>query len=123
MSQICTVHGRQVFDSRGRPTVEVEIGLDDGVHVRASVPSGASTGTHEAHELRDGDSGVFNGLGVLSAVEHVDREIATALHGRDVMDQAGCDAMLRELDGTPDSHDWAPTRSWGHRSPSAAHRQ
>jgi enolase len=100
MSRIHSVHGRQVFDSRGRPTVEVEIGLDNGVSARASVPSGASTGTHEAHELRDRKE-VFNGLGVLSAVEHVNRDIAAALRGHDVMDQAGCDSLLRELDGTP----------------------
>jgi enolase len=101
MSMIRSVHGRQVFDSRGRPTVEVEIGLDSGVTARASVPSGASTGTNEAHELRDGDESFFNGLGVLSAAGHVDGEIAAALRGRDVLDQQGCDSLLRELDGTP----------------------
>jgi enolase len=100
MNQIRTAHGRQVFDSRGRPTVEVEIRLDNGRTARASVPSGASTGTHEAHELRDGDQASFNGLGVLSAVEHVNGEIASALRGRDVADQAGCDALLLHLDGT-----------------------
>lgn len=100
MSVIRSVHGRQVFDSRGRPTVEVEVGLDNGQISRASVPSGASTGTHEAHELRDGDKACFDGLGVLSAVEHVDGEIATALRGRDVHDQRGADTLLRELDGT-----------------------
>src|SRR6266567_2061211 len=93
MNQIRSVHGRQVFDSRGRPTVEVEVGLANGVVARASVPSGASTGTHEAHELRDGDKEFFDGLGVLSAARHVDGEIAAALRGRD--------ALLRELDGTP----------------------
>jgi enolase len=101
MSLIQSVHGRQVFDSRGRPTVEVEVGLDSGVRARASVPSGASTGTHEATELRDGQAEFFNGLGVLSAVEHVNHEIASAVRGRDVMDQSGCDSLLRELDGTP----------------------
>lgn len=101
MSPIRKIHGRQVFDSRGRPTVEVEVCLSDGARVRASVPSGASTGTHEANELRDGDETFFNGLGVLSAVEHVNGEIAAALGGHDVMDQVGCDALLRELDGTP----------------------
>ena len=101
MSVIRSVHGRQVLDSRGRPTVEVEVSLDDGVVARASVPSGASTGTHEAHELRDGDDAFFDGLGVLSAVEHVNGEIAAALRGHDVMDQQGCDRLLRELDGTP----------------------
>ena len=101
MSAIRSVHGRQVLDSRGRPTVEVEVSLDDGVVARAMVPSGASTGTHEAHELRDGDDEFFNGLGVLSAVEHVDGEIDAALRGHDVMDQQGSDFLLRALDGTP----------------------
>jgi enolase len=101
MSVIRSVHGRQVLDSRGRPTVEVEVGTDDGVVARASVPSGASTGTHEAHELRDGDHAFYNGLGVLSAVAHVNAEIAAALRGHDVVDQRGCDRVLRELDGTP----------------------
>jgi enolase 1/2/3 len=101
MSVIRSVHGRQVLDSRGRPTVEVELGLDGGIVARASVPSGASTGTHEAHELRDGDETFFNGLGVLSAVTNVNGPIAAALRGHDVMDQQGCDRLLRELDGTP----------------------
>jgi len=101
MSQIRTVHGRQLFDSRGRPTVEVEVGLDNGVKARASVPSGASTGSNEAHELRDGDDRHFHGLGVLAAVGHVNGEIAAALCGRDVGDQSACDSVLRELDGTP----------------------
>jgi len=101
MSVINSVHGRQVLDSRGRPTVEVDVRLDNGVVARASVPSGASTGKHEAHELRDGDEKFFNGLGVLSAVANVNAEIADALRGHDVMDQLGCDGLLRELDGTP----------------------
>lgn len=101
MSVIRNVRGRQVLDSRGRPTVEVEVGTDDGLVGRASVPSGASTGTHEAHELRDGDSAFFGGLGVLSAVAHVNTEIADALRGHDVVDQQGCDRALRKLDGTP----------------------
>ena len=101
MSRIATVHGRQVLDSRGRPTVEAEVILEDGTMGRASVPSGASTGTHEAHELRDGDEAVFGGLGVVSAVGHVNGEISDALRGHDVLDQAGADALLRELDGTP----------------------
>jgi enolase len=100
MSSIRSVHGRQVFDSRGRPTVEVEVALESGVTARASVPSGASTGTHEAHELRDGDTAFFNGLGVTAAVEHVNSEIAAALADRDALDQAKVDTLLRELDGT-----------------------
>lgn len=100
MSSIRSIHGRQVLDSRGRPTVEVEVRLDSGVTARASVPSGASTGAHEAHELRDGDPAFFNGLGVTAAVGHVNGEIAAALVGRDALDQAGCDRLLRGLDGT-----------------------
>jgi enolase 1/2/3 len=100
MSSIQSVHGRQVLDSRGRPTVEVEVTLDGGVMARASVPSGASTGTHEAHELRDGDMAFFNGLGVTAAAGHVNGEIAAALTGRDALDQVSCDTLLRELDGT-----------------------
>lgn len=101
MSTIRTVHGRQIFDSRGRPTVEVDVVLESGTVGRASVPSGASTGTHEAHELRDGDQSVFDGLGVTAAVDHVNGEIATALRGFDVGDQRAIDARLRDLDGTP----------------------
>ena len=102
MIPIKAVHGRQVFDSRGRPTVEVEVTLVSGPVARASVPSGASTGANEAHELRDGDVRLFNGLGVRAAVEHVNGEIAAALQGRDALDQADCDALLRDLDGTAD---------------------
>ena len=100
MNAISTVHGRQIFDSRGRPTVEVEITLESGLVGRASVPSGASTGTHEAHELRDGDVTTFEGLGVTTAVENVNTEINAALRGRDVHDQGGADQALRDLDGT-----------------------
>jgi enolase len=101
VSVIAAVSGRQVLDSRGRPTVEVEVRLHDGTLGRASVPSGASTGTFEAHELRDGDPAVFAGLGVATAVGHVRGEIAGALRGRDADDQTGVDTLLRELDGTP----------------------
>jgi enolase len=100
VNAISSVHGRQIFDSRGRPTVEVEITLDTDVVARASVPSGASTGTHEAHELRDGDPAVFGGLGVTAAVDHVNTEIDAALRGRDVHDQRAVDQALRDLDGT-----------------------
>lgn len=102
MRRVAGVHGRQVLDSRGRPTVEVDVVLESGAMGRASVPSGASTGTYEAHELRDGDQAWFGGLGVLRAAGHVDGEIAGTLRGHDVMDQAGADALLRELDGTAD---------------------
>ncbi|MGW6376123.1 phosphopyruvate hydratase [Rhodococcus sp. NPDC055112] len=100
MSTIETIYGRQILDSRGRPTVEVEIGLANGIVTRAAVPSGASTGTHEAHELRDGDVDYYDGLGVLTAVENVNTKIAAALRQFDVFDQRGCDTVLRELDGT-----------------------
>ncbi|WP_372672441.1 phosphopyruvate hydratase [Amycolatopsis kentuckyensis] len=94
------IHARQILDSRGRPTVEVDVRLADGTLGRASVPSGASTGTHEAHELRDGDPADFAGLGVRRAVAAVDGEISAALRGHDPADQRGIDAALRGLDGT-----------------------
>jgi enolase len=101
MTAIVDVTGRQVLDSRGRPTVEVDVRLADGTRGRASVPSGASTGSFEAHELRDGDPRVFAGLGVQTAVAHVRTDIDAALHGRDADDQLGIDTLLRELDGSP----------------------
>src|SRR6266404_2315493 len=99
-TRIEEVRARQILDSRGRPTVEVDVGLTDGSVGRASVPSGASTGTSEAHELRDGDPAHYGGFGVLKAVAHVNGEIAVSVHGRDGRDQAQIDAALRELDGT-----------------------
>jgi len=95
------IAGREVLDSRGNPTVEVEITLMDGSWGRAAVPSGASTGVHEALELRDGDKARYGGKGVLLAVEHVNNEIADALLGWDASDQKGIDAALLDLDGTP----------------------
>jgi len=95
------VVGREILDSRGNPTVEVEITLMDGSWGRAAVPSGASTGVHEALELRDGDKSRYGGKGVLNAVEHVNNEIADLLLGWDASDQKGIDAALLELDGTP----------------------
>ena len=100
MSQIERVHGRQVLDSRGNPTVEVELALRSGAAGRAAVPSGASTGELEATELRDGGS-EWMGRGVTRAVAAVNGEIAEAVHGCDVFDQAGLDRKLIELDGTP----------------------
>jgi enolase len=99
MSAITNVHARQILDSRGNPTVEVDITLESGASARAAIPSGASTGEHEAVELRDGGE-PFGGKGVLCAVEHVDGEIADAVCGRDASDQAGLDRALIELDGT-----------------------
>ncbi|HEV7199537.1 MAG TPA: phosphopyruvate hydratase, partial [Candidatus Limnocylindria bacterium] len=95
------VHAREILDSRGNPTVEVEVTLEGGVTGRAAVPSGASTGTHEAVELRDGDASRFGGKGVLRAVANVRGEIAGAVTGRDATDQAGLDQALIDLDGTP----------------------
>jgi enolase len=98
--RIDAVHARQILDSRGRPTVEVDVTLDDGTLGRASVPSGASTGTYEAHERRDGDPAEFAGLGVRAAVRAVREEVSPALRGRDTTDQRGIDTLLRDLDGT-----------------------
>ena len=94
-------HGREILDSRGNPTVEVEVLLSGGVSGRAGVPSGASTGTREALELRDGDKKRYGGKGVLKAVAHVNGEIAEELEGADARDQALLDRILIELDGTP----------------------
>jgi enolase len=101
LTTIAEIRGRQVLDSRGNPTVEAEIFLDGGASARAIVPSGASTGEHEAVELRDGDGQQFKGLGVLKAVENVNGEIAAALVGGDAAGQRQLDARMIELDGTP----------------------
>jgi enolase len=101
MSAIAEIHGRQVLDSRGNPTVEVEVTLVDGSFGRAAVPSGASTGAHEAWELRDGEKKVYMGKGVALAVENVNRKIAPELEGLDALDQVGLDRRMIELDGTP----------------------
>ena len=101
MIEIVDVIGREILDSRGNPTVEVEVTLDDGVVGRAAVPSGASTGVHEACELRDGDKGRYLGKGVQKAVTNVNTEIADALIGMNVLDQPAIDQLLIDLDGTP----------------------
>src|SRR6201993_5006064 len=100
MSQIEHVHARQILDSRGNPTVEVELSVRSGAWGRAAVPSGASTGEFEATELRDGGSD-WMGKGVTKAVENVNGEIATAVRGQDAASQAALDRMLITLDGTP----------------------
>lgn len=100
MTLIEAIHARQILDSRGNPTVEAEVLLSDGSHGRAAVPSGASTGVHEAWELRDGDKSVYMGKGVQTAVNNVNEKIAEALLGLDGTDQAGVDAAMIELDGT-----------------------
>jgi enolase len=99
---IIEVHAREILDSRGNPTVEVEVWLEGGARGRAAVPSGASTGIHEALELRDGDKNRYNGKGVLQAVEHVNQDIAEALMGLDALDQSGVDQAMRDLDSTLD---------------------
>ena len=98
---ISDIVGREILDSRGNPTVEVDVTLEDGSLGRAAVPSGASTGEHEAVELRDGDKARYNGKGVLNAVEHVNTTIAEELTGYDALDQTEIDALMIRLDGTP----------------------
>src|SRR3984893_1324316 len=100
MSEIERVHARQILDSRGNPTVEVDVQLRSGARGRAAVPSGGSTGEFEATELRDGGE-AWQGKGVTRAVANVDGEIAAAVAGIDAADQAGLDRALIELDGTP----------------------
>ena len=102
MPAIASLAAREILDSRGNPTVEVDVFLDDGAAGRAAVPSGASTGAHEALELRDGDPGRYRGKGVLRAVETVVNVIGPAIEGLDGLDQRGLDARLLDLDGTAD---------------------
>ncbi|MFN7812793.1 MAG: hypothetical protein ACK5SI_09060, partial [Planctomycetia bacterium] len=100
MPTIADIHARQIIDSRGNPTIEVDVTLADGAFGRAAVPSGASTGAHEAWEKRDGDKGVYLGKGVLEAVENVNTRIAEELEGCDALDQTTIDELMLELDGT-----------------------
>src|SRR5207344_1622936 len=101
MSMIVEIHGRQILDSRGNPTVEVDVTLDDGTVGTAAVPSGASTGMHEAWELRDGDKSKYLGKGVLTAVANINDKLSHELVGLDALDQVAVDARMIELDGTP----------------------
>jgi enolase len=101
MSTVAFVDGREILDSRGNPTVEVDVYLEDGSRGRAAVPSGASTGEYEALELRDGNAERYGGKGVLDAIEHINNEISEELDGADAYDQAGIDKILLTLDGTP----------------------
>src|SRR2546426_10514151 len=103
MTRIRELQAREILDSRGNPTIEVEVVLDDGVRGRAAVPSGASTGSREALELRDGDSSRFRGKGVLRAVDNVVKVITPAVRDMDPVAQEAVDARLREIDGTKDS--------------------
>ncbi|MCZ6678538.1 MAG: phosphopyruvate hydratase, partial [Candidatus Poribacteria bacterium] len=100
MAKIVNIHAREILDSRGNPTVEVDVELDSGVLGRAAVPSGASTGEHEAVELRDGDGTRYLGKGVQKAVENVNTIIARELIGGSVFEQAAVDGAMIELDGT-----------------------
>src|SRR5499433_3320355 len=100
MSRIADIRGREIIDSRGNPTVEADVVLDTGVVGRAAVPSGASTGSREAVELRDGDKKRYLGKGVLKAVEHVNTVLKKALVGHDAADQSGLDRKMIDLDGT-----------------------
>ncbi|MFC5355355.1 phosphopyruvate hydratase, partial [Azospirillum himalayense] len=101
MSAITEIHAREILDSRGNPTVEVDVLLESGAFGRAAVPSGASTGAHEAVELRDGDKSRYGGKGVLKAVEAVNGEIFDAIAGLDGSNQRALDLAMIELDGTP----------------------
>jgi enolase len=101
MSSILSIYGRQILDSRGNPTVEVEVILESGASGRAAVPSGASTGAFEAVELRDGDGSRWGGKGVERAVGNVNGTIASELEGADALDQRAIDQVLSDLDGTP----------------------
>lgn len=101
MYEIASIHAREILDSRGNPTIEVEVVTEDGDMGRAAVPSGASTGIHEALELRDDEPGRYGGKGVRKAVENVNEVIADALFGVDVTEQTLIDRILLDLDGTP----------------------
>src|ERR1700709_58240 len=100
MSLIIDVHARQILDSRGNPTIEVDVLTENGALGRAAVPSGASTGAHEAVELRDNNKSVYLGKGVLKAVENVNEILAKELQGVDVFEQNAIDALMIEIDGT-----------------------
>ncbi|MBM3938758.1 MAG: phosphopyruvate hydratase, partial [Sphingomonadales bacterium] len=101
MSEITHIQARQILDSRGNPTVEAEVYTEDGGFGRAAVPSGASTGIHEAAELRDNDPSLYLGKGVLEAVENVNNHISEALEGTEVCAQNEIDSILLDMDGTP----------------------
>ena len=101
MSAIVDIVAREILDSRGNPTVEVDVELASGAKGRAAVPSGASTGAHEAVELRDGDKSRYGGKGVLKALENIEGEILEALQGAEAADQVAIDEAMIDLDGTP----------------------
>src|SRR5690242_10286475 len=101
MSLIQSIHAREILDSRGNPTVEAEVVLDNGIAGRAAVPSGASTGSREALELRDKDPKRYAGKGVLTAVKNINTEIQAKLKNQNILDQKNLDQLLISLDGTP----------------------
>ena len=105
MTEITNIFAREILDSRGNPTVEVDVTLKDGSSGRAAVPSGASTGAHEAVELRDGDKARYGGKGVLKAVESVNGKIADKICGFEAEDQIAVDQAMIELDGTPNKRE------------------
>ena len=113
MSFITDIKGRQILDSRGNPTIEVDVILADGSFGRAAVPSGASTGAHEAWESRDGDPAVYLGKGVLKAVDNINNSIAEALQGYDALDQQTVDRAMIELDGTPNKSNLGANSNFG----------
>src|ERR1700747_348373 len=112
-TSIAEIIGREILDSRGNPTIEVDVHLESGVLGRAAVPSGASTGEHEAWELRDGDKKRYGGKGVLKAVANVNEKIAYAIKGWDARDQAKIDNKLIELDGSPNKRNLGANASLG----------
>src|SRR5579885_2350393 len=113
--EIINVTGREILDSRGNPTVEADVYLADGSFGRAAVPSGASTGEHEAIELRDNDKSRYLGKGTRKAVENIVKKIAPALKGLDAADQTSLDQKLRSLDGTPNKASSEQMRFWRSR--------
>src|SRR6059036_1558827 len=112
-TSISRIHAREILDSRGNPTIEVDVRLESGVLGRAAVPSGASTGEHEAWELRDGDKSRYLGKGVQKAVANVNEKIALAVVGLDALDQAGVDAAMITLDGTPNKSELGANATLG----------
>lgn len=114
-TSIIEVVGREILDSRGNPTVEVEVALEGAGYGWAAVPSGASTGEHEAWELRDGDKGRYLGKGVLKAVAAVNEKIGPALMGFDATEQCTIDKVMNEVDGSSNKRTSAPTPSWAPR--------
>src|SRR5919202_1760045 len=113
MSEIVEIRAREILDSRGNPTVEADVRLDSGAVGRAAVPSGASTGEHEALELRDADPKRYLGRGVLRAVKNIEETIAPALRGMSALDQIAIDRALLELDGTPNKERLGPNEMLG----------